>query len=104
MNKIYLSIILGIIALNLVSAVPRIEPYVNDFVGVLNEAEKTQLNVYIDTIEKNTSYEIAIIIVNNTEGQDRLEYANRIGDENGVGKKNQDNGLVILWSMENDKL
>lgn len=86
-----------------VSAIPRIEPYVNDFAGVLSKEDVSRLNILADSIEKNTSYEIAIVIVQNTEGEDPVIYANKIGDENGVGKKDKDNGIVVLWSIE-DKM
>lgn len=89
--------------LNVSAEIPKIEPYVNDFAGLLNFEEELKLNMLADEIEKNTTYEIAIVTVLNTEGQDRLEYANKIGDENGVGKKDMDNGIVVLWSLENEK-
>lgn len=78
------------------AAVPRIEPYVNDFANVLTESQKLQLNQYLDQFEKNTSYEIAVVTVTDMEGDNSVHYANMIGDENGVGKKGQDNGIVIL--------
>lgn len=87
----------------IVSAVPKIEPYVNDFANILAPEQEAQLNLQCDLIEKNTSYEIAIITVPNTEGQDRILYANKIGDENGVGKKDKDNGIVVLWSLDNEQ-
>jgi uncharacterized protein len=60
------------------------------------------LNQLADQIEANTTFEIAIVTVQSTGGQDRLQYANMIGDENGVGKKDTDNGIVVLWSVEAD--
>jgi uncharacterized protein len=105
MKKIYSYIILAciILQISLVSAVPKIEPYVNDFAHLLTPEEITSLNLQVDAIEKNTTYEIAIVTVAGTEGQDRITYANKIGDENGVGKKGQDNGVVVLWSTGDDK-
>ena len=84
-------------------AVPKIVPYVNDFASLLSDQEKTELNIMCDEIEKNTTYELAIVTVTDTQGMDRIEFANHIGDENGVGKVNQDNGIVVLWSMDNEK-
>ena len=100
-------IIIGlIISINLIAgvyAVPKIEPYVNDFANVLTSEQISSLNLLIDEIEQNTTWEIAIVSVPNTEGMDRLEYANKIGDENGVGKLDKDNGLVVLWSEGEDR-
>lgn len=100
-KKILLSIlILSLFTINIVAAVPKIIPFVNDFADVLTPAEESTLNRVIDEIEINTTYEITVVTVTNTEGQDRLEYANKIGDANGVGKKDKDNGIVILYSLE----
>lgn len=79
--------------------IPRIEPYVNDFAHVLTSDEITQLNLQADAIEKNSSWEIAIVTVDNTEGLDAITYANKIGDLNGVGKKGQDNGVVAIFVL-----
>ena len=82
--------------------IPRIEPYVNDYAGLLTPQEELQLNQLADQIEANTTFEIAIVTVAGTGGQDRLEFANMIGDQNGVGKADKDNGIVVLWSTEDD--
>ena len=95
-------IILFVLEISIVSAldIPRIEPYVNDFANLLTPEEENLLNIQADAIEKNTTYEIAIVTVQNTRGEDRIQFANKLGDQNGVGKKGQDNGVVVLWSVE----
>jgi len=103
MIKLFTYLFIGIYLIALVSAVPKIVPYVNDYANILSPSEENNLNLLLDEIEKNTTYEIAIVTVENTEGLDRIEYTNRIGDENGVGKKDKDNGLVVLWSLDNEK-
>jgi uncharacterized protein len=103
-NKICLTIFLGIFLISFISAaIPKIEPYVNDFADILNQEEEMKLNLLSDTIEQNTSWEIAIVTVLNTAGQNRVEFAGRIGDENGVGKLDKYNGIVVLWSLDNEK-
>ncbi len=102
MKKILILMVL-LLSMNFISAVPKIEPYVNDFANILTEDQELSLNLLADSIEKNTTYEIAMVTTLDTEGQDRIEYANRIGDENGVGKKGKDNGIVILWSLDNER-
>jgi uncharacterized protein len=82
--------------------IPRIEPYVNDFAGLLSPQDELKLNLLADQIENRTTFEIAIVTVQGIGGQDRLEFANMIGDQNGVGKKDADNGIVVLWSVASD--
>jgi uncharacterized protein len=98
---IFLLVFISLISLS--GAYPKIVPYVNDFADILTPEQEIRLNQLCDKIELNTSYEIAIVTIQNTEGQDRIEYANRIGDENGVGKKEKSNGIVVLWSLDNEK-
>ena len=99
-------IISGIIILLLIGIVygyPKLDNYVNDFAGLLSVEEETKLNEEIHNINLNYSVEIAIVTIQNTEGDGRVNYANRIGEENGVGKKGKDNGIVVLWSLDNEK-
>ena len=88
---------------NISAAHIELTNYVNDFAGVLSSEEEQELNDVISFIEKNTTVEIAVVTVQNTEGQDRIDFANEIGEENGVGKKSTHNGIVVLWSMDNEK-
>lgn len=82
---------------------PTIKPFVNDFAGKLSESQINFLNLHCERIKTNTSYEIAVVLVTTTDGQDRLEYANRIGENAGVGSKETDNGLVVLWTEQNER-
>jgi len=102
-NLIMLGFILFLCLIPFINAVPKIEPYVNDYGNLLTREQISSLNILADKIEQNTTWEIAIVTVPNTEGLDRLDYANRLGDENGVGKKDKDNGLVVLWSESDDR-
>ena len=102
-KKIVLFIPIFILCLISVFAVPTIKPYINDFADLLTTEQISSLNVYAQQIEKNTTVEIAIVTVQSTEGQDRILYATAIGDTNGVGQKATDNGIVVLWSLDNEK-
>lgn len=104
MNKKIFLLILICLQISICSAViPKIEPYVNDYAHLLTADEITRLNIQADNIEKNTTYEIALVTIQTTDGLDRVTFANKIGDENGVGKKGKDNGIVVLWSMDNER-
>jgi uncharacterized protein len=80
---------------------PHLTKYVSDFSGVLSPQEITALNDQCARVEADTTVEIAIVIVENTGGQDVITYAAKTGESNGVGKKATDNGVVVLMSFEN---
>lgn len=79
-------------------ALPPPSGWVNDYANILTLDEKMQLNNLIDSIEKNTTAEIAIVTVNSLEGKPVEEAALNYMTEWGVGKENNDNGIVILVS------
>lgn len=102
---IFLLIIINGTLIVLVNAedYPTIKPWVNDFAGLMTPDQVAALDYRCEQIKQNTSYEIAIVTLKDTKGQDRLEYANRIGEQAGVGNQQKDNGVVVLWSMDNEK-
>jgi uncharacterized protein len=82
---------------------PTLNGYVNDYSGVLTPQERTLLTDRITAIEKNTTVEIALVDVTTTNGEDLSQFATKIGDNNGVGKKATDNGIVVLISFDNQR-
>lgn len=82
---------------------PVLSGYVNDYARLLSSEEISNLSTVLSMIEKNTSVQIIILTLNSTSGEDRVLYANHVGEKNGIGSKEKDNGLVILWSMDNEK-
>lgn len=94
--------VLIILALN-VRSYPVVTEHVTDLAHVLTQDEIKSLTDTCQGIEDRTTVEIAIVTTPSTNGEGRVIYANRIGDASGVGKKETDNGVVILWSMDNEK-
>lgn len=93
-------VIIFIIYSSFTSAIPIIKPYVNDFVGVLSSSQIQTLNEFLSQLEGDTTYEIAVVITKDTEGQDANSYATAIGNENGVGQEGKENGIVVLVATE----
>ena len=98
------SFILFILLLSLQAfAYPKLTNYVNDYADVLSNNEESQLSSLIQDVKQNTSAEIALITVKDTGGDDTSNYATMLAQENGVGVKEKDNGILILWSLDNQK-
>jgi uncharacterized protein len=83
---------------------PNYSAYVNDYAGVLQSDSKTQTEDLIAKVEKETSSEIAVAIVNSLEGISVEEYAVTLFEKWGVGKKKEDNGVLLLIAIEDRKL
>jgi len=82
---------------------PTLTGYTNDYANILTPQEVSNLNNRISIIENDTSVEIALVTIQSTNGESLAQYATKVGDKNGVGKKNTDNGIVVLVSFENER-
>jgi len=73
--------------------------WVYDYEEVLTEAQELYLDSLINDFEKRTTNEIALITVHNIgESESIMEHAVMLGDSLRVGKKDKNNGLIILFS------
>jgi uncharacterized protein len=88
--------------LPLAIAVPEYKGYVTDNANVLGEWAP-QIEELIKEIEKNTTAEIAVLTIDSLEGRNLEEYSLEIAQSWGVGKKDKDNGLLILISYKDKK-
>lgn len=69
---------------------------VNDFAGVLNAGEQSQLESSLVQFARETSTQIVVVIVKDLDGYDSGDYAFRLGEKWGIGQKGKDNGIVII--------
>jgi len=69
---------------------------VNDFAGVLNQDEVNSLEQKLVAFNDSTSTQIAIVTVSTLQGYDKADYAQRLGEKWGIGKRQLNNGVLIL--------
>ncbi len=73
--------------------------WVNDFENILTDNQEKYLDSLISDFEKRTTNEIALVTVHDIGDSPKMvDYAVELGEKWGVGKKNKDNGLIILFS------
>jgi uncharacterized protein len=65
-------------------------------VQLLSPSEEAEIEEQLEKFEAETSNEIAIIVVDDLKSYEPWEYAVEIGEKWGVGKENEDNGIVLL--------
>lgn len=68
----------------------------NDLAGIFSPAQARDLEYRLVAFADSTSNQIAVVTVPELYGMDKAELAFRIGEEWGVGKKEFDNGVVLL--------
>lgn len=81
---------------------PILTEYVTDNANILTSFEEESLTGKIKEIESNTTVEIAVVTLPTTNGEELTMFANKLGEKNGVGKEETDNGVIILWSLKNE--
>jgi len=79
-----------------IPAKPKPPRLVNDFTSILTQQQVSSLENMLVAFNDTTSNQIVIVMVNTFKGYDKAEFADRIGEEWGVGQGKFDNGIVIL--------
>lgn len=77
-----------------VPARPNPPRLVNDFAGILGDCQ--WLEDSLERIAMETSNQICVVTMNDLGGYDKAMMAYSIGEQWGVGKKGNNNGVVIL--------
>jgi len=81
---------------------PTDNGYVNDYANVIDEKDETEFRTKAKQLEKQTEAQVVIVTIDDLDGKDAYEYATDLGNEWGVGGKDKDNGVVILFA-KNDR-
>jgi uncharacterized protein len=77
--------------------------YVSDFAGVVDAASKAELESYAGRVKQATGAELAFVTVKSLEGEPIEDVANDIFRSFGVGQKGEDNGALVLLSIDDRK-
>lgn len=73
--------------------------WVVDMAGVLSPQQLAQLNQRISTLERDTGAELAVVVLQRTYDATPKEYATELFNRWGVGKRDADNGVLMLVSL-----
>lgn len=76
--------------------VPPNDGFVTDTTGILSADQEAQLEKTLDAYSKETSNDIAILIVETLDGEPISDLAVDIGRKWGVGQKEFNNGIMIV--------
>lgn len=77
---------------------------VNDLTNsTLSNSQVQRLERKLLAYEDTTSTQVAILIVNSLNGYEVVDYAQRVGQNWGVGQANRDNGVFIVVAVQDRK-
>lgn len=83
-----------------VKDLPRPADYVSDDAHVMSPAAISQLNHLCGEVDHEAHAQMAIVTVNNMNGEDPNQYAVDLEDAWGVGGKGTDRGVIVLVSIQ----
>lgn len=90
------------------ASVPAPEVLQNTFVydqaSILSDDTEKIVNKMLNELEAKTSAEVAIITTPSLYGNSLEDYANKLFNQLGIGKKGKDNGVLLLISANNKKV
>lgn len=107
MRKIFLIIIVFALLAQLASAaeIPLINSYVTDKAGILSLNTKSQLENELRSLEKDTNGVQFVIFIENEYPKEYSleEYTLKIAETNKIGKKGNDNGILLYVAIKDRK-
>jgi uncharacterized protein len=83
---------------------PKPRGFVNDFAGVIPDAEENRTEAICRELNQKTGAELAVVTVRELEGLTVETYANELFEDWGIGKKGEDNGVLILLAVTERKI
>jgi len=101
--SLFFTAVFTLSAQNCIPAQQNPQRLVNDFAEVLSPAFEAQLEQYLIGFNDTTSTQIAVVTVSDLCGEEASFFAFGLGEKWGVGDKNFDNGIVVLFKPKQQK-
>lgn len=80
------------------------DTFIYDQGDFLNDDEERKVNELLIKLEKASTIEFAVITIPSLNDLTIEEYANKMANELGIGKKEKDNGVLLLISKTDNKV
>ena len=77
--------------------------YVSDYAGVFSRQERDRLEAVLAELETRTGAQTAVVVLPSIEGGEINDFANRLYEQWGIGKKGKDNGALLLAAVKERK-
>ena len=85
--------------------IPKINSYITDNANVLSPSAKADMELQLRDLEKQTNGVQYIILIENSYPKDLSleEYTLKIAEDNKIGKKGNDNGILLYVAIDDRK-
>jgi uncharacterized protein len=75
---------------------PELRGFVTDNANMIDPSYEAKITQLAQEIEKESTVEIGVVTVESLEGESIFDYSINFAEKAGIGKKDKDNGLLIL--------
>lgn len=86
------------------SQLPRPAGWINDFANILPDENKRKISEIIADLENKTGAEIAVVTISTLQDETVETYAFKLFNKWGIGKKGENNGVLILVALKERKI
>lgn len=83
---------------------PPLTQWVTDFSTTLSASQLSELNTIARNYETQSSNQIVAVVFPNRNGNELIDIGMKIFADNGIGRKDVNNGLLLLISSEEKKI
>jgi uncharacterized protein len=84
--------------------IPALTARVTDLTGSLDAQQKQTLESELATLEQRKGAQVAVLIVPTTQPEDIAQYAIRVFDQWKLGRKNIDDGVLLIVAKEDRRV
>lgn len=77
---------------------------VNDYTQTLSPEQIAALEQKLVAFNDSTSTQISVVLINSLEGYDVADYAVRLAEKWGIGRKQKDNGVLLLAAVNDRRI
>jgi uncharacterized protein len=109
-NKMVLTLFIALFSFGLsfaqfeIPKKPEFQTSVYDYIHLLSEAEKSNLERKLIKYSDSTSTQIVVAIISSTQGENITFLGAKWGQEWGIGQAKEDNGILILLAKDDRKI
>lgn len=92
------------LAAELFPRTPQPFHYVNDYTATLSNNDRSYLEAKLNDYSKETSSQIAVVLVPTTGEYNIADYTFQLGNQWGIGRKQLNNGVLMLIAKQDRKI
>ena len=86
------------------SDLPKYSGFINDYTGKIDKSQIEKTEQFVRTVGAKTSSEIAVAVINSLDGVPIEKYAVALFEKWGIGKKEKNNGVLLLVVLNDREL